>query len=90
MFVLVKFKCGSVDVVKPPPPPLLHPLQAVGVSSKDAEHAKHGWPQRDPAAELRTISFQKLHLALWQAPQADLLASLGLPLGLSSVMLFCC
>lgn len=22
MFVLVKFKCGSVDVVKPPPPPL--------------------------------------------------------------------
>lgn len=44
MFVLVKFKCHGVDVIKPPPP-LLHCLQAVGVSSKERSMVGHGETQ---------------------------------------------
>lgn len=37
---------------------LLQPPPAAGVSSKDTEHMKYGWPQQDPDAKLRMISFQ--------------------------------
>lgn len=71
-------------------PSLFQPLPAAGVSSKDMEPTKYGWPQQHPDAKLGMISFQWLHLARWQALQADLLAGLDLPLGLSSVMLLRC
>lgn len=38
--------------------PLFQPLPAVGVSRKDMEHMKYGWPQQDPDAKLGMISFQ--------------------------------
>lgn len=41
---------SSSSVFQPPP--------AAGVSSKDMEHMKYGWPQQDPDAKLGMISFQ--------------------------------